>query len=197
MLKGILNILLFYALVLGTQPLAAQNLDTTVEVIYPPVGGNSLFDRIDKKSVQKITPRKVADSLVLQMKQDEAFWYANFALQQKETQTKSPSFIIQLFYQKWFKILLWILVFGSFAVLVAWYLMGINPILFRRKPTALTGTAPQTMPHDIFLIPYDQQIANAVQKKDFAQAVRLHYLQTLQQLTAKNKIRYEQDRTNS
>jgi hypothetical protein len=50
---------------------------------------------------------------------------------------------------------------------------------------------------DIHNINFDELIADAISKKDFRKAVRLHFLKLLKELTDKNLIKWQIDKTNN
>jgi hypothetical protein len=54
----------------------------------------------------------------------------------------------------------------------------------------------ETMPEDIFAINYQREIDKAVGEGNYRLAVRLHFLQLLKNLSDRNIIRYQQDKTN-
>ena len=178
----------------------AQQFDTVVAVVEPPaITENKVyFDKIPNNYVPDLTKRKVSNQKLVQLQQDEAFWYANKDLKKKEPIKKSSSnFFIELLQEKWFKTLLWILIVVSFAAVIVWYLSSLNIRLFRKASTSIIVEDVNKMPEDIFSIPYEKNIAEAIQQNQFRLAVRLLYLQTLMRLSNKNLIQFKQDKTNS
>lgn len=199
MCKRILKTFFVFLLVLTFIYLHAQDTVTTITVdkIVAPAVGTSVFDTINKAAVLQVEGRKIPDSLLQQLLNDEAFWYANAALQKKEMPQKETSSISNLIQQKWFKTLLWVFIAVSFATILVWYLTSLNIRLFRKRAAAVPAFAHDTMPNDIFSIPYEKSIADAVQQKNYRMAVRLLYLQALANLSMQGIIQFGQDKTNS
>ena len=147
--------------------------------------------------MRTVVVRKVPDSLVKKLQQDEAFWYANAQPAKKEAEAASQKGMPHWLQQQWVRILFWVLFIGGFAAVLIWYLSSLNIKLFR-KPAAGISTLPgEKITEDIFSIAYEKEIAAAIQAQNFRQAVRLYYLQTLSLLSKKNVIQVQQDRTNS
>lgn len=203
-LKGKRDVLLktlfcLFILIFNTN-IQSQTLDTVVAVVEPPTAKENkvYYDKISKNYVPAITKRKVRNDKLTQLQQDEAFWYANKDLKKKEPAKKSsPNFLFELLQEKWFKTLLWFVIVGSFVAIIVWYLSSINIRLFRKASTAIAVQDENRMPEDIFSIPYESKIREAIQQNQFRLAVRLLYLQTLMRLAHKNLIQFKQDKTNS
>ena len=203
-LKGKRDVLLkplFLLLILTCSfTIQAQQFDTVVAVVEPPaITENKVyFDKIPNNYVPELTKRKVSNQKLVQLQQDEAFWYANKDLKKKEPIKKSSSnFFIELLQEKWFKTLLWILIVVSFVAVIVWYLSSLNIRLFRKASTSIIVEDVNKMPEDIFSIPYEKNIAEAIQQNQFRLAVRLLYLQALMRLSNKKLIEFKQDKTNS
>ncbi len=178
----------------------AQIHDSVVVVLEPPAKEKepSAFNNISKNYVPPLYKRQAADSMVKQLQQDEDFWYANQAIQKKKPKPAATNnFLVELMQEKWFRTLLWLLVLGAFAAVIIWYLSSLNIRLFRRQSSAIKSNEEEKLPDDIFAIPYEKSIEEAVQKNNFRLAVRLLYLQALTRLSQKSLIQFKQDRTNS
>lgn len=203
-LKGQRDILLktlffFFILICNTNT-NSQTFDTVVAVVEPPAAKENkvYYDKISKNYVPTLTKRKVSAEKLTELQQDEAFWYANKGLKKKEPVKKaSPNFLVEILQEKWFKMLLWILIVASFFSIIVWYLSSLNIRLFRKASTTIAVHDENKMPDDIFSIPYDSKIAEAIKQNQFQLAVRLLYLQTLMRLSHKNLIQFKQDKTNS
>lgn len=136
--------------------------------------------------------RRLDDSVVSKLKNDEDFWYANKVFKEKkkkeeEQERDSSNNILQP--------LLWLLIIGGFITFLVIYLSNSNVGVFRKSKTISTlETEVET--DDIFAIPYQKEIDKAVNAGNYRLAVRLHFLRLLRDLSEKNLIRYAADRTN-
>lgn len=205
MTKGILNIFcllifLMPALYSGAQQ-PAPATDTTVQIVEPPVRhlarDTIQFDKLDPNFIPVVAKRKIPDSVLLNLQQDEAFWYANLAKKKQAVVKEQPSALATLLQQKWFKTLLWILIVALFAAVLLWYLTSINIKLFRKRSTLIQTGADEKLTENIFSISYEKRIQEAVQNNNYRLAVRLLYLQALKHLSNKKLILFQQDKTNS
>lgn len=138
--------------------------------------------------------RNLPDSIVSKMKNDADFWYAHYIFKNNYRQESvSRGTVTQ---QKWFQVLLWIIITGGFAAFIIWYLADSNIGLFRKRHKLIVSADEEAETEDIFRINYQREIDKAVSKGNYRFAVRLMYLQLLKNLTEKNIIRYKQERTN-
>lgn len=67
----------------------------------------------------------------------------------------------------------------------------------QKKSAAIQSPTDETVTEDIFSIPYNKEIGNALEAGNYRQVIRLYYLRTLSLLAQKNLIQFQQDRTNS
>jgi hypothetical protein len=160
--------------------------------------------------------RTVPDSVLLAMLGEKAFWYANQE-NAKGKRTTQPKREVKdgkkeveevsdnketaepyepVSRQGWFQTLMWIVIIGGFAGAIIWYLAGSNVGLFRKKAVAVKAEAEEEMPEDIFAINYQKEIDKAAAAGNYRLAIRLMYLRLLKDLSEKNIIRYQQDKTN-
>ena len=197
----LLKLILFLLILLCLNTANAQDFDTVVAVVEPPTSQdkeNIVFDKIPRNYVPTLNKREVSEQALTQLQQDEDFWYANKDFKKKETKkATSSNFFGELFREKWIKTLLWILIIISFTAIIIWYLLSLNIRLFRKAPTSIQALETDKMPEDIFSIPYDKSIADALKQNNYRLAVRLHYLQTLMHRSQKNLIHFKQDKSNS
>lgn len=160
---------------------------------------NPVFS-FDKPAGQpaKLNLRKVPDSLVNALKNDEDFWYASKAFNKMpaKTEEQGKPAEIPFFLQPWFKTLLWIFIIGAVVAVFIWYLAVSNVRMFRKPSRPVDAEGPVTDHQDIFSINYEKELARSLAAKDHRQAIRLLYLQTLKVLTEKNMIHYKVDYTN-
>lgn len=144
--------------------------------------------------------RKVSDSTVKKMQEEDDFWYANAVFNKKKEKEKegSQGNYIPLGQRQWFKTLIWIIIAGGFVTFLIMYLASLEVGLFRKKSAAIKGMqdGDEEMPEDIFAINYQKEIDKAAASGNYRLAVRLMYLRLLKQMSEKNIIRYKQDKTN-
>lgn len=147
----------------------------------------------------RLQRRSVPDSILKQMQEDEAFWYANTSIEKKKPEKETSNLNYVPFSQrKWFKTLLWILIALAFISVIIFYLADSNFGLFRRKKKtpADTNADAVEMPEDIFAINYQLEIERAAAAGNYRLGVRLQYLRLLKSMAERNLIRYQQDKTN-
>ena len=145
----------------------------------------------------RLNLRKVPDSVVTGLQEQDAFWYANETIRKKKPAQKNDNLDYRpIGDNAWLSNLLWVLIIGAFLAVVIYYMAESG--LFRRriKIKADQGQDLEEMPEDIFAINYQKEIDKAVAGGDYRLAVRLQYLRLLKHMTEKNMIRYQQDKTN-
>lgn len=153
------------------------------------------FDMVLTGKSKEIKERKINDSVLNQLKRDNAFWYANVKPLRIEQANQIPLWF-RLVSQEWFKVLIWLLIAGGFATVLIWYLVSLEVHLFKKTPKSLTSPAYEEGA-DIFTIDYDAEIKNAVQQQNYRLAIRLYYLQLLKELAQRNMIQYQTGFTNA
>lgn len=158
------------------------NKTTSASAIY--------FDSISEKQI--VFERKLPDSVVKAVKNDEAYWYANLAPEKKEIKPRR-SFTDM----SWFRTLFWILITGAFVALLAWFLATGNIFLFRKKSKPIKEEEETGDTENIHELDFDKEIRQAIDAKNFRLAIRMLYLQTLRRLSDKELINYTHERTNS
>lgn len=204
--------LLFFFLLLSSLCMRAQEgqvaTDTIKEIITTSPqeetqAGTAEEDKKEKYFLEKwqsaemvdtLQLRKVPDSLVKKLQEDDDFWYANALL--KKEKPKEEGKHITLGQQSWFQTLLWLMIIGGFAGFLIWYLAGSNVGLFRKKRNIIAGAEEEVGTEDIFAINYQKEIDKAAQQGNYRLAVRLMFLRLLKDLSEKNIIQYRQERTN-
>jgi hypothetical protein len=139
--------------------------------------------------------RAVPDSIISTMKNDDAFWYANYDFKKKAT-TESNSLLLKLINLAWFRTLVWFLVIAGFTAVVIWYLISSNASIFRRAPYVITSSAADADSENIFEINFENEINKTIATGQYRLAVRLMFLRMLKSLSEKNIIQYKQDKTN-
>jgi hypothetical protein len=187
-------------------PPPMEDVDTTETITTIEVGPVETVEG-DAATVQflplsemdslRLNLRKVPDSVVTGLQEQDAFWYANETIRKKKpAQEKENIKYSSIQNNAWFSNLLWVLIIGAFLAVVIYYMAESG--LFRRriKIKADQGQDLEEMPEDIFAINYQKEIDKAVAVGDYRLAVRLQYLRLLKHMTEKNMIRYQQDKTN-
>jgi hypothetical protein len=139
--------------------------------------------------------RKLSDSALQAMRQDESFWYANAVFEKKKQKDASSRPRADL---SWLNALLWIVIIGGFLTFIFILLTNSNVSLFRKSKNIHSedGTEEYVETDDIFAINYQKEIDKAVNAGNFRLAVRFMFLRLLRNLSDKNIIQYTQDRTN-
>ncbi len=142
--------------------------------------------------------RNVPDSVVKKMQEDDNFWYANAIPEKKKTQqaTADADPYVPIGQRSWFQTLIWLIIIGGFAAFLMIYLSGSNIGLFRRKNKISNVGEEEVTTDDIFVINYQKEIEKAAAAGNYRLAVRLMFLRLLKNMSEKNIIRYQQDKTN-
>ena len=142
--------------------------------------------------------RNVPDSVVKKMQEDDNFWYANAIIKKKKTQQEEPDAdpYVPIGQRSWFQTLIWLIIIGGFAAFLMIYLSGSNIGLFRRKNKISNTGEEEVATEDIFAINYQKEIDKAASADNYRLAVRLMFLRLLKNMSEKNIIRYQQDKTN-
>lgn len=193
-----------------TLPVQAQYDTTIIEQAIPDsISGSDEYTN-DKEEEESeyfeykfeydslvVRQRNVPDSVTKKMQEDEAFWYANTAIEKKkEAEKNNKKKYTPLGQQTWVKTLIWLIIIGGFAAAIMYYLADSNVGLFRKK-VKLEKTAEQEVEtDDIFAINYQQEIDKASAQGNYRLAVRLMFLRLLKNMSEKNVINYKQDKTN-
>lgn len=170
--------------------------------------------------IDSLSLRKIPDSVIANLKKDDAFWYV------KETQDfenmyvrlkNDPAFRDSLMKAKGFKSpdeeqkavqikqqgnpawldnLIWIIIIIVFAGAVVYFLSANKISLFAKNDKKIGEDDDDENTDDIFSIKYPELIRKALAEKNYRLAVRLHYLQTLKEMSDKNLIKYLPEYTN-
>jgi hypothetical protein len=110
--------------------------DTTFTVVEPAYEDSDepSFDSLPAGAAPMLQSRAVPDSVIQRLKSEDAYWYADEALKQKERRSKEPWFL-----KPWFRKLLWYLLIALFISILVWFLASSNIRLFRRPLPVLDG----------------------------------------------------------
>jgi len=141
--------------------------------------------------------RKVSDSALKKMQEDDDFWYANAVFNKEKKKDNKKGGYIPLGQRQWFQTLIWIIIVGGFIAFLLIYLSGSEIGLFRKKSVPVSSKEEEEeMPEDIFAINYQKEIDKAAALGNYRLAVRLMFLRLLKNMSEKNVINYKQDKTN-
>jgi hypothetical protein len=214
--------------------LQAQVATDTVAVEVPSSEEEDYTDEEEKEETfnQRNTnepftssQRNVSQKAYNELKNDDAFWYADGTTAKEKTkptssqgekgetgQTSTPPKVKEqkaneykeeepvytpVRKRSWFNTLMLILAIVGFAAIIGWYLVSSNVGLFRKKDIkANEVVGEEDMPEDIFAINYIDEVDKAVADGNYRLAIRLQYLRLLKTLAEKNIIAYKQDKTN-
>ncbi len=208
--------ILVICLLLAGLPSLAQSDDDSATMIegivqdsvttthdYTTVTGEEERSRFLKKDEYTGDPlsvrqRKVPDSLVKELQEDDKFWYANAVFEKEKPEEEKPAQerYTPIMKRSWFQTLIWFIIIGAFAAFLMIYLSSNNVGLFRRKNVVTAAGEEEAITEDIFAINYQREIDKAAGLGNYRLAVRLMFLRLLKNMSEKNIIRYQQDRTN-
>jgi hypothetical protein len=165
----------------------------------------------DESTEEKYTPaapelRHVPDSVVMAMKQDKDYAYANdpsyWAKEKEKEEARSETYhkgfwdyFYELFQNGGVRTITYIIL-GVILVLIIYRIIVVNNLYMtgasrRRKEEVIEGEVSEIEDSNL-----DQKIQAAVQAKQFRPAVRLMYLKALRSLNDKGWIRYHAQSTN-
>jgi hypothetical protein len=141
---------------------------------------------------------EIHDSVLQNLKKDEAFWYANkLPKRQKRAEIDPNKKYSEPFYlQNWFRTLLWIFITAAFVAVIIWFLVVSDVRLFRKKAVSLSEQD-TVLAEDIFSINYEQELEKAIADENYRLGVRLMYLHILRLFSERDIIHYKIERTNS
>ena len=212
------KIIMIFLLLLGILPASAQYGEDTATQIIEEVTQDSVtpgdyshngdVDTEKSNFLKKedytgtslsVRQRKVPDSLVKKAQQDKSFWYANTVIEKEkpEEEDNSDGSYVPVSQRTWFQTLIWFIIIGGFATFLMIYLSNNSIGLFRKKKV-VTASAEEgsAITEDIFAINYQREIDKAAAAGNYRLAVRLMFLRLLKNMSEKNIIRYQQDKTN-
>jgi hypothetical protein len=191
--RNFLFYLLFILLII-VYPAHAQNFADTFST--------SIVNDVD--SLEEDDEGKVKDTSIIRtipheewkkLTDDKAFIYAH-KKEKKPTKISPPFFnIIDFFTGSFFKFILFLLI-GGLLIMVIYHLFftGDNHLFYKRKQKIKNIDA--SFENIEVFSEWDLALQNALSTYDYRLAIRIHYLQTLQNLKQAELIQYEYDRTN-
>ena len=158
----------------------------------------SKFDSITNYDIPSYQAYPIPDSVLSDLKKDDAFWYANkVPKRQKADEIDFKDYEEPFYAQNWFRTLLWIIIIGAFIAVLVWFLIASDVRLFRKKATLLQSDHDINVGEDIFSINYEEELQKAIANKNYPLGVRLMYLHVLRLFSDRNIIHYKIERTNS
>jgi hypothetical protein len=157
----------------------------------------SNFDLITNADKNTVEQRKLEDSELKKMKEEDAFWYINEAPQREKLKPSPKKNSLSFFAKEWFRNLMWFLIVGGFVAIMVWFLASSNISIFQKKAKKIIQEKDVLSTENIFDIRFETEIEKAIETKDFRLAIRLLYLQLLKELSVKQLIQYKQEKTNS
>jgi hypothetical protein len=143
-------------------------------------------------SAPRVKERKIGEKALNNVRNDDAYWYANLEPPKKEEKKSQPKIEVRT---NWFNTFFWILLIGGFLALLIWLLSSSNISFLRRSPDEIESDVEEPE-ENIFERNFDKEIQAAADAKNYRLAVRLMYLQVLRLMADKRMIQYAADKTN-
>ena len=186
------------ALKMKGQDSAAASFPPIVDTVSVSNHKDSIqyFDVVRESPV--FNQRKIPDTELSKIKKDAAYWYAdkNFVKNKKvnESEDKSSHSFLK---SKWFNSFIWILLTGGFIFILIWYLASGNINLFRKKSYEIIEENSEIEEQEMDPSDYNNAIQKAIFNKNYRLAVRLLYLQLLNNFSEKGIITLSGRSTNN
>ena len=157
------------------------------------------FDSLTSLTTSSYSPLEIHDSVLQNLKKDEAFWYANTLPKRQEPADIGPGkkYSEPFYLHNWFRTLVWIFIIAAFVAVVIWFLVVSDVRLFRKKAVPILSEQDLAQVEDIFSINYDQELDKAIAEENYRLGVRLMYLHILRLFSERDIIHYKIERTNS
>lgn len=212
--RKLLQILLFIICLNGTSAFAqTSSNDSTIyedEEIVEPVEDiaastykKGKFNLVDTASSVTINKGNVhLEDTIHQLKNEEAFWYADGLTEEKKS-TKEPSNFkwtwldnfIKFLLSNTFKIISWTIIGLIILFLLFIFLKnnGINLLASKPKKIASSDAEITT---NIFEIDFAKELQKSIDATNYTLATRLLFLQLLKRLTELEFLEYAPDKTN-
>jgi len=183
------------------EPLIIDTIEQTAEEYNDEMDSaavNYFLKNAEGAQPQEVHVRKLPDSALKALQNDDAFWYVNenWNMPWQKRDSTVGSLSKNIFRQGWFRNIMWLIIVCSFIAILIWYLSVSNAGIFRRRPVMLANEDDGIISDDIFEISYSKEINKAISAGNHRLAVRLMFLQLLKNLSERNIIDYTQDRTN-
>jgi hypothetical protein len=195
-------IILFIAFSLFGLYASAQDvkIHPSVDSVFIPVEGDQQTTRNKKQRFSLVQPqdknivssRQIDNNHLNNIKQDKAFWYADYKPARKAEKKQSTNIFSSLLSSQFFKILL----FNIFASAILWFVITGDFKIFRRQSAYTKHKGVNEPGQNIFDTDFETEISKAITANDYPLAIRLHYLHILKELSLRNIIQYSADHTN-
>ena len=149
--------------------------------------------------------RKVPDSIISVLKNDEAFWYANKDMQKKkEEKPASDSWLDRFLFSilrllaspVLFELIKLIVIGGLILIIVLFFVQNKMSIFRSSKGPAISHSQAEGEVDNIFDTDLKAEIVKAEQKENYRLAIRLSYLHLLKSFSQNGFIDYKKDATN-
>ncbi|MGN6617212.1 MAG: hypothetical protein ACTHJ5_08530 [Ilyomonas sp.] len=171
-------------------------------------------------SSKKFKPHASTDSFVQKLRNAEDFWYVKAVEKFKQDIVRLQTDIAfrdsltkagylkpdeQVFKQEqkaslitspWIQLLIWMIIIGVFVYALVYFLLTNKISLFTTGNISVSSPGHNDGEDDIFHLPYNELLQQAAKEKNYRQAVRILYLQTLKMMSEKNIIKFQPDYTN-
>lgn len=181
---------------------------------------NSKEDNNELYSNEKFKAHATSDSSIKKFRNSDDFWYVKAVekfkqnvvrlrtdkgfrdslaregyLEPDEQVFKSEQRTNLITYPPWLQFVVWTIVIGVFVYALAYFLSANKISLFTRDAASTTPST-SAEKEDIFHLTYQNLLQKAYAEKNYRQAVRILYLQTLKLMSEKNLIKFQPDYTN-
>jgi hypothetical protein len=150
------------------------------------------FSKVQPHDKLAVNSRQISESEKNNIKQDNAFWYADYKPKSEAELKPRKSFLNSFFKSQWLKVFLFIIL----AVAIIWFLLAGDFKLFRPQSKSIKHKKNEVPDQNVFETDFEHEISKAIAANDFSLAIRLHYLQLLKILSARKIIQYSPEHTN-
>ena len=196
---------LILCLVATLFPPATSAQDTSYSTqLYSDTAVATRNDGSDENNAQKYRSetelRTVPDTTVARMKKDKAFAYANdpayWVREKKKYKRGFWDYVFEFFGSDLVKVIFYTLI-GALIIFVLYRIIVVNDLLifYSSKKKRSIAEQPELAELDPAII--DQKIRDAIDQKNYNNAVRYLYLKTLYALNDKKWIQFHSQATNS
>ena len=202
-LKKTAVLIVCLATTLFPSPTCAQETEDSTQ-LYSDTTVVTGIDGSDENHAQKYRGetelRAVPDTTVARMKKDKAFAYANdpaYWVREKKTYKRGFwDYVFEFFGSDLVKVIFYTLV-GALVIFVLYRIIVVNDLLifYSSKKKRSIAEQPELAELDPAII--DEKIRDAIDQKNYNNAVRFLYLKTLYALNDKKWIQFHSQATNS
>jgi hypothetical protein len=170
-----------------------HELEQFIDSVQPNKDGYFIEKNADSFTIEQ---RRIKSGHISKLRSLRDFWYVDSAMSKKAAAKEEKGYV-PLGQRKWFQILIWLVIIGTFGAALTWYLATSNVRLFgRKKIPVIADEDAIAKEENIFVINYQAEINKAVNVANYRLAIRLLFLRLLKELSEKQIIEYKLDRTN-